>query len=468
MSSVQKQPLDILIHNDKTWNLIEEYITNLSKTKDIHNFIKIYHQYTPKFRYSNKQIPKNYKLPDCQALSKVFTCRPEINYDFFSSILPYICRLVSQSRDVLPVGKLYLLDSFSNPIVKLNQLQCLTLLAMMFVGLFPENYFANGKRGHSEGLTNFHCDDMFSGSRAQCSEKIKCLLAYFKIFLNGRSPEESDNDLYEEITWKHYRISKNWCNDSWRSVHFDSPDWKNSSKTVNLKHLLTFAEPKQSIDEFQKQGICADFASSSGQGGGVVRSGCAQEEIKFLTHCELICSLLFCRSLGDDDVIFVEGFSKYIEHTGYSSSFKFKYSKYDSGIQTKDQLVMLNAKNVNKDRKVQYFEHNIMRDLNKIYLTGVVAKNEKKPVITGNWGCGAYGNDVYLKYLIQVLGFCQAECEFVYCAYDNLNALEDFKKLVDVLEGQSVSSVLKTVLGYSKLKGKAKIPFKDYILEDVL
>lgn len=127
---------------------------------------------------------------------------------------------------------------------------------------------------------------------------------------------------------------------------------------------------------------------------------------------------------------------------------------------------MLNAKNVSKEKHSQYSSRNIFRNLNKIFLTGTVAKTvSKQKVITGNWGCGAYGNDLFLMFIIQILGFSQAESEFVYCPFSETKAFEHFKELAEILEGRSVSEVVRIVLGYGERRNPLKIKFSDYLFE---
>jgi len=50
----------------------------------------------------------------------------------------------------------------------------------------------------------------------------------------------------------------------------------------------------------------ADFANCM-IGGGVLRMGCVQEEIQFLTHPELLISRLFTQQLDDNEVLIMKG-----------------------------------------------------------------------------------------------------------------------------------------------------------------
>ena len=49
-----------------------------------------------------------------------------------------------------------------------------------------------------------------------------------------------------------------------------------------------------------------DFANCK-IGGGVLRTGCVQEEIQFIIHPELIVSCLFTERLADNEVLVIKG-----------------------------------------------------------------------------------------------------------------------------------------------------------------
>ena len=43
----------------------------------------------------------------------------------------------------------------------------------------------------------------------------------------------------------------------------------------------------------------------------------------------------------------------------------------------------------------------ILRDLNKAFIGFKSQSNNKRPVATGKWGCGAFRGDPEIKFLIQ-------------------------------------------------------------------
>lgn len=440
--------IDLIYNNQKIWGFVELYLSDLETVTSIPEFVKIYQKYHSIFRQSRRV-----KTPSCQAL---LSLSADFEYKLCGPTLTYIRNLVKQAKTILPTsGSLPILCSYSNPTIRLTQLQCATLLAMMFLGVFPER-FSTDRQVQGQTITqNFHCDDLFSNAARQCPEKIKCLIAYFSV-LSSRSVEQAGNDIAQEITWTHHRIADFWDDENWRSTHLEAPKWESLQQPLQVNKFLRFAGPFQGIDEFQTNAVCADFASSHGTGGGVLRSGCVQEEIKFVTHPELICSLLFCQTLGKNDVILVQSYSKYAEHTGYSSQFKFKKETYHSGTNGKFNLVMMNAVNVKKSPNSQYSRDMILRDINKAYLAAKCVS--QWPFITGNWGCGAYGNDIYLKFLVQVVAMATAERRVMYCCYNETEVLKELKELALKIDGMKVGQLVKILL--SKPKGKQ---FKAYL-----
>eukprot|EP00967_Tisochrysis_lutea_P146219 scaffold275649_cov22-Tisochrysis_lutea.AAC.1 len=58
-------------------------------------------------------------------------------------------------------------------------------------------------------------------------------------------------------------------------------------------------------------------------GGGVLRNGCVQEEIRFLLSPELIVSRLLTHKLGGTEALEMHGFERFSNYTGYAKTFTF-------------------------------------------------------------------------------------------------------------------------------------------------
>lgn len=73
--------------------------------------------------------------------------------------------------------------------------------------------------------------------------------------------------------------------------------------------------------------------------------------------------------------------------------------------------------------KNQWEEAPVMREINKA-LVGFKSL-EISSVATGNWGCGAFGGDVQLKFLLQWIACSLLKKKMIYCTFGN-------KRLVQV------------------------------------
>ena len=81
------------------------------------------------------------------------------------------------------------------------------------------------------------------------------------------------------------------------------------------------------IEDFPKV-IEVDFANKH-IGGGVLGTGCVQEEIRFVLSPELIVSLLFCETMDDKETILIKGAERFNDYEGYSDTFKWKSNYND-------------------------------------------------------------------------------------------------------------------------------------------
>lgn len=76
------------------------------------------------------------------------------------------------------------------------------------------------------------------------------------------------------------------------------------------------------IEDQPKDALEVDFANKY-LGGGALRSGCVQEEIRFMINPELIAGMLFLPSMGDNETIEIVGAERFSDYTGYAKAFRF-------------------------------------------------------------------------------------------------------------------------------------------------
>jgi len=100
---------------------------------------------------------------------------------------------------------------------------------------------------------------------------------------------------------------------------FDGDDLLKESNKQILEPIIS---NEKKIEDFPKV-IEVDFANKH-IGGGVLGTGCVQEEIRFVLSPELIVSLLFCETLDDKETILIKGAERFNNYEGYSDTFKWK------------------------------------------------------------------------------------------------------------------------------------------------
>ncbi|RZB40732.1 poly(ADP-ribose) glycohydrolase [Asbolus verrucosus] len=173
-----------------------------------------------------------------------------------------------------------------------------------------------------------------------------------------------------------------------------------------------------------------DFANKF-IGGGVLGYGCVQEEIRFVICPELILSRLFTQELGDGEAIVITGVERYSNYSGYSDCFKWDgnvndETPFDDYGRRKTSVAVIDAIRFTKT-KDQFHCSTILRELNKAYVGfSSKEKNNLSPVATGNWGCGAFKGDPYLKSLIQLMACSAANRDLVYYSFGNTELRDEF------------------------------------------
>ncbi|KAL9653937.1 hypothetical protein ABK040_014150 [Willaertia magna] len=232
-------------------------------------------------------------------------------------------------------------------------------------------------------------------------EKLKTIIHYFTkmvIYINNNDPIINEivsferkvllqtNEEMVDLVWK--KSEEKLC----KLEIFDMGTIEdNSPKTLRCCHV--------------------DFANCS-IGGGVLGFGAVQEEIRFLINTECIVSRLFTEELLDNEVLLIKNSKRFAKYEGYSYSYKFAGDFTDND--PNYSIVCIDAQNYNsnsfRSTRDQYKEHNIVRELNKIYLGFLSSVNNDCTIIsTGNLGCGAFGGCPKLKFLIQLMALSQTK-----------------------------------------------------------
>ncbi|ETO21079.1 hypothetical protein RFI_16125 [Reticulomyxa filosa] len=189
-----------------------------------------------------------------------------------------------------------------------------------------------------------------------------------------------------------------------------------------------------------------DFANKL-IGGGVFGQGCVQEEIRFVINPECLVSLLVCEEMHANEAIAIVGTKQYSKYRGYGKTFEFVSHRNDvtpqvivdkhanTTVRTCSCIVAIDAEKYNpQDTQNQFTVGKLRRELIKCYTGFSVPEDvchfwpdfdekgnfnangnnnngSKVAIATGNWGCGVFGGNVELKFVIQWLAASLCGCD---------------------------------------------------------
>ena len=352
-------------------------------------------------------------------------------------ILPIIANLVLQTPTLfLDPESLPMLSQGDNKAVQLTREQCACLIANMFMCTTVDQ--------HNNTLNRrFNFSDLYRKTGQPSvdelkKQKIACILNYFKQIMTVPS-----SSLSEQVTFKRHYLDENYPGSS-----TDIGRW------INCQQLLQEIE----IDcehkiEDAKDSVEVDFANRF-LGGGVLGKGAVQEEIQFITRPEQLAGVLFCESMTDEEAILIQGAKMYSQYQGYSKTFAFQSS--DMSIEeSKREVIAMDAIDFSASHIPQFSEIAILRELNKAYvafydddLSGETSV--KKPISTGNWGCGAFRGDMQLKFILQWIAASGAQRKLIYHPMSNPRFHEEANAIVEAYKDKPVGLLVKDVLDCSQ------------------
>jgi len=149
----------------------------------------------------------------------------------------------------------------------------------------------------------------------------------------------------------------------------------------------------------------ADFANAY-LGGGVLRGGCVQEEIRFAVAPEHLAAMIVSPKMMVDEAIVMRGAERFSAVKGYAYELAYGGALHDPVERAADgtpdvEFVAIDAVDYRRaDRESQFTEEAMLRELGKAR-AGFARDARMLPVATGNWGCGAFLGDHALKAVVQ-------------------------------------------------------------------
>ena len=149
----------------------------------------------------------------------------------------------------------------------------------------------------------------------------------------------------------------------------------------------------------------ADFANAY-LGGGVLRGGCVQEEIRFAVAPEHLAAMIVSPKMLADEAIVMRGAERFAAVKGYAFELAYGGGFRDPTPRAADgtvdvEFAAIDAVDYRRaDPARQFTEEAMLRELGKAR-AGWARDARMLPVATGNWGCGAFLGDPMLKAIVQ-------------------------------------------------------------------
>ena len=350
-----------------------------------------------------------------------FLAKKEDSERFFAVVLPRLVDLALSLPNIV-THAVPLLKQQQDYAITLSQKQVACLLANAFLCTFP---YRNSLKRNAEysNYPSINFNSLFSGPLSGRKEgKLNCIVNYFDR-VTAKMPTGT-------VTFH-------------RQVLQQSPNWEKSTEELTKLH----ASAVRMIEDVGVGMLQVDFANCF-MGGGVLGHGCVQEEIRFAICPELIVSRLFTEALSDKESLVVTGFEQFSSYCGYADTFQYTGDYKDETIRDdwrrrQTQLVAIDALVLRSNPQKQFSAGLRLREVNKAYcgfLCHTPGPSGAFPAVaTGNWGCGAFGGNIELKAMLQLLAAAKAKRDVVYTTFGNRKFARDLCEVHALLKKNSIT-----------------------------
>lgn len=379
-----------------------------------------------------------------------------------SDTLPLLARLALRLPELVR-KPLPLLRQNCNHSVSLSQQQVACLLANAFFCTFPRRNvtrYARQQRDNQSApvLPAINMNRLFGGTISERRiEKLKCLLHYFHRVVH-RMPAGV-------LTYTRHYVSPS-----------AAPDWP-QCRDRSLSRIHALADGV--IEQQPAHHLHVDFANCM-VGGGVLGDGCVQEEIAFVQRPELIVACLLAERLSYGESVLVTGAEVFSATSGYADTFGWDGKVVDQQLRDRFgrrcwRMVAIDAADystVYNNSLLQFKPIEIRNQLLKAFSgfsvhpkwcgnpsTDREDLHGLPPVVTGNWGCGAFGGDRRLKALIQLMAASVAGRDVTYLTFGDHSLCRQLNKLQEIVDScgtVTVATLFTLVLQFADIAASSE------------
>mmetsp|Transcript_26899 Transcript_26899/g.78320 ORF Transcript_26899/g.78320 Transcript_26899/m.78320 type:complete len:592 (-) Transcript_26899:126-1901(-) len=279
--------------------------------------------------------------------------------------------------------------------------------------------------------------------------RVRCMLSYFSRFSR---PAGADAAVGEDSALDGNVVIH-------RRSGFTLPDMDTCMATIPA---TTFDSSRRIEESTASAHI--DFANARLHIGRVIPSA-TQEEVLFSIRPELFVGMLVAgQDMRGDEAIVMQGARQFSDYSGYLSTFRFARDVEPTLCPAPDVVAIDAVVAVGAN---QFTREAIVRDCHKAWLgfvpvedataassastSGIAPRNGR--VSTGNWGCGAFGGDVALKFTQQALAAAAAGVALEYSTFKNPTLEGRLRRIAQQLEGRPVHEVFHILCAYRNLRG---------------
>jgi poly(ADP-ribose) glycohydrolase len=316
----------------------------------------------------------------CHFFSKIPASDEANKFDFhafWTYGVPFMVEVALEMPKLFEATHVPLLLKGEDRSVTLTRRQCACLLSHSFFGSIT----ADARRVQREKWA-FRAAQLFF---LEAIPSALCFLNYFKTLGKNGIPEGS-------LTYERAGFPRG------------APPWRwdgNPAPMCPIELRLDGAIEDSTLEHH------ADFANKF-VGGGCLENDFHMEEALFAAKPELIVAMALFSYMRDEEAVRIAGALQFSSHSGFASSFQFQ-GDYD-GRRPAPPPTVCAMDALQGCARIQFARGLVLRDLNKARVAFAAARS----VATGNWGCGAFGNDHALKFLQQWLAASDAGAERVH------------------------------------------------------